>query len=330
MNPKMIVIPATVASTIFSFALALMLGQFDQRIYFPADLAESFAFPCAGAVPRRRGGIAARRAISRQSIGYWRAIEAVVTRTLLMQRVQGRAILITSSGRDGRGSEFALNFASSAARMGRRVLLIDLGITRASGRAARKRPAAPGPGALDVLAGRCPPSDAIVRLSEIDCDHLSVEGDGNVDLLPVLAAGRMKQILTDLKPVYDCVVLQGPPVVGVSETQLIAAAVDTTILVIRSGVSSFSDVKDALSALAWSMSLGAFGPASSNLFTVLTDAPKRNLPPPFRDKRFAKPVDRLLRAASSAIRSVPDEAAEGKGDRSRHDYAECRLTPSCG
>jgi Mrp family chromosome partitioning ATPase/capsular polysaccharide biosynthesis protein len=329
MNPKMIVVPATVASAIFSLALALMLGQFDQRIYFPSDLAESFAFPCAGAVPRRRGrGIAARHTISRQSIGYRRAIEAVVTRTLLMQRVQGRAILITSSGRDGDGSEFALNFASSAARMGRRVLLIDLGMTL--GRAARKRTATPVPGALDVLAGRSPASEAIVRLPEIDCDHLSAEGDGNPDLLPVLAGGRMKQILTELKPVYDCVVLRGPPVVGVSETQLIAAAVDTTILVVRSGVSAFSDVKDALGALALSMSLGALGPASSNLFTVLTDAPKRNLPPPFRDKRFAKRVDRSLRAAGSAIRSVPDGTPEDKGDRSRHDDAECHLTPPCG
>jgi Mrp family chromosome partitioning ATPase/capsular polysaccharide biosynthesis protein len=331
MNPKMIIIPATVASTIFSLALALVLGQLGQRIYFLSDLVESFSFPCAGAVPRRRGrGIAARNTLSRQSIGYSRAIEAVVTRTLLMQRVQGRAILITSSGCDGGGSEFALNFVSCAARMGRRVLLIDLDMTRLSGHAARKRPATAGPGALDVLAGRSPASDAIVRHPQIDCDHLSAAGDGNVDLLPVLAGGRMKQILTELKPIYDCVVLRGPPVNGVSETQLIAAAVDTTILVVRSGVSAFSEVKDALGALALSMSLGSFGPASSNLFTVLTDAPKRNLPPPFRNKRFAKRVDRSLRADSSAIRPGPNETPEGKGDRSRHDYAECRLTPSCG
>ena len=329
MNPKMIVIPATVASTILGFALALMLGRLDQRIYLPSDLVEGFSFPCAGAVPWRRSrGIAAWNTTSRQSIGYWRATDAVVTRTLLLQRVQGRAILIASSGRDGGGSEFALNFASSAARMGRRVLLIDIDPTRPSGRATRKRPAAPGPGALDVLAGRCPASDAILRLPEIDCDYLPAQRDDNMDLLPLLAGGQMRQIVTELRPTYDCVVLRGPPVIGVSETQLIAAAVDTTILVVRSGVSVFSDVKEALSMLALSMS--ALGPASSNIFTVLTDAPRRNLPPHFRNKRFAKRVDRSLRAASSAIRSVPNEIPGREGDRSRHDDADCHLTPSWG
>lgn len=329
MNPKMIIIPATVASTIFGFALALMLGRFDQRIYLPSDLVESFSFPCAGAVPRRYGrGIVAWNATSRQSIGYGRAIEAVVTRTLFLQRVQERAILIVSSGREGGESEFAWNFASAAARMGRRVLLIDIDTTRSSRRAAGKRPAPPGPGALDVLAGRCPASDAILKLPEIECEYLPAQRDDNVDLLPLLAGGRMKQIVTELRSTYDCVVLRGPPVIGVSETQLIAAAVDTTMLVVRSGISVFSDVKDALSALALSMSLGAFGPASLNIFTVLTDAPKRNLPPPFRNKRFAKRVDRSLRA-NSAIRTVPDETRGGEGERSRHD-ANCHLTPSCG
>ena len=329
MNPKMIVIPATVASTIFGFVLALLLGRLDQRIYLPSDVVESFPFPCAGAVPRRRGRGAARNTTSRESMGYWRAIDAVVTRTLLLQRVQGRAIIIASSGRDGGGSEFALNFASSAARMGQRVLLIDIDTTRPSGRATRKRPPTPGPGVLDVLAGRCPASDAVLRLPAIDCDYLPTHRDDNVDLLPLLAGGRLKQIVTELKPTYDCVVLQGPPVIGVSETQLIAAAIDLTILVVRSGVSTFSDVKDALSTLALSMSLGAFGPAS-NIFTVLTGAPRRNLPPPFRNQRFAKRVDRSFRAANSTNQSVPDETQGGEGDRSRHYDADCHLTPSCG
>ena len=52
-----------------------------------------------------------------------------VTETLLMQRTHRRTILVTTADSDNKTSEFALRFASAAARMRRRVLLVDIDFT---------------------------------------------------------------------------------------------------------------------------------------------------------------------------------------------------------
>ena len=53
-RPILIIIPATIFSTIFGAALALLLGRLDRHIYFPSDLTEKISFPCSVAIPARR------------------------------------------------------------------------------------------------------------------------------------------------------------------------------------------------------------------------------------------------------------------------------------
>jgi hypothetical protein len=66
-----------------------------------------------------------------------------------------------------------------------------------------------------------------------------------------------------------------------SETRLIAAAVDATILLVRSGISRLPEVREALGTLSSAMTTSAFGEISTQILTVLIDAPRRSLPGPF-------------------------------------------------
>jgi polysaccharide biosynthesis transport protein len=276
LSPILIAIPTTILSGIFGVALALLLGRLDRRIHLPSDLIENSAFANAGAVPPRRrrslSSIVRRNAVVR---GYLRAIDLVVTRTLLMQRVSSRTVLITTCEHDTEASEIALDFASAAARMGRRVLLIDMDAARRARRTRGDRKDQ-RPTIFDVLAGRCPPAAAIQSLAGIGLDYVPGRDAVNIDMLPLIASGRLKQLIAELGARYDFVILSGPQVIGGSEVPLIATAVDAAILIVRSGRSLFPDVKDALDTLASSM-------PSPDIFTVLIDAPKRSLPPSFRD-----------------------------------------------
>ena len=331
LNSTLIVVPAIIFSWIFGVALALVLGALDKRIYLLSDLKEAFAFPCVGAIPARRRRVLATLARAQASdIGSLRAIDDVVAGTLLLQKVQRRVILVTTSEEDDEASEFALSLASAAARMHQRVLFVDLDIAPPRQRLLGRRKPIPGPNAFDVLAGRCPASAAIRNIPGSDLDHLPSGHDGEVDLLALIACGRLKQLVAQLRSTYDWVILIGPPVIGVSATRLIAAAADTTILVVKSKVSRFPAVRDALNLIVSSMTLDAFGDVSPQIVTVLTDAPRRSVPAAFRDKRAAKRSDALFRPSSSVAQSPSDVDSEMRNESPHPDDGGSRLIPSHG
>jgi succinoglycan biosynthesis transport protein ExoP len=321
---RLIVVPAILFSTIFGVAFALAVGSLDKRVYLPSDLIENFAVPYAGAVPRRRrSAIQALVRASACDVGYLRALDAVVTETLLLQRAQKRTILVTTSDDCNDTSEFALNFASAAARMRRRTLLVDIDTTRSPRRGSDSSQL---PDVFDVLAGRCPPGAAIQKVSATDLDCLRNRNDSDADLLALIASERLGQLITELGLSYDWVILKGPPVVGVSETRLIAAKVDATILIVRSGKSRFPEVKSAIETLSSSMSPGAAGETSSQIVTVLTDAPRQSLPATFRDKRAAGRSVALSLSVASTTQSISSHPAEGAEDVDKRADKDKRIS----
>jgi hypothetical protein len=209
------------------------------------------------------------------------------------------------------------------------VLLVDLNTMSPRRRPFGRRKSGPGPNVFDVLAGRCPASVAIQSGPTADFDYLPNGSDSGVDLLPLIACGQLKQLLTQLRPGYDWVILRGPPVIGVSATRLIAAAVDATILVVRAKASRSPAVRDALDLLASSLTLDAFADVSPQIFTVLTDAPKTSVPAAFRDRKAKRP-DEQFNPSVSATRSPSDAGPEKSADGSSPDNGPTRLVPSHG
>ncbi|MGB7975617.1 MAG: hypothetical protein WCF81_15000 [Roseiarcus sp.] len=331
LSSKFIVIPAVLFSAIFGVALALVVGALDKRIYLPSDLKDNFAFPYSGGIPQRgRRGVFSKPGAPSSGVGYLRAVDAVVTETLLLQKVERRIILVTTSEADDHAFEFASSIASAAARMRQRVLLVDLNTMPPRHRPSGRRKSGPAPNVFDVLGGRCPPSVAIQSVPTTDFDYLPGGSDVGVDLLALIAFGQLKQLLAQLKPRYDWVILRGPPVIGVSATRLIAAAVDATILVVRSKASRFPAVRDALDLLASSVTLDAFADVSPQILTVLTDAPRTSLPTAFRDKKAPKRPDLHFNPSVSAARSRSDAGPEKSVDGSNPENGPNRLVPSHG
>jgi len=331
LSSKFIVIPAVLCSAIFGVALALVIGALDKRIYLPSDLKDNFAFAYAGGIPtRRRRGVFSKPGAPSSGVGYLRAIDAVVTETLLLQKIQRRVILITTCEEDDHAFEFASSIASAAARMRQRVLLVDLNTMPRRHRPWGLCKSGAGPNVFDVLAGRCPASVAIQSVPATDIDYLPNGPDIDVDLLALIARGQLKQLLAQLAASYDWVILRGPPVIGVSATRLIAAAVDATILVIRSKTSRFPAVKDALDLLASSVALDAFADVSPQIVTVLTDAPRTSVPVAFQDRKATKRPDAQFNPSASATRSPSDAGPEKSANGSNADKGPNRLVSSQG
>ena len=327
-RPITIVIPATIASAIFGAALALLLGRLDPRIYTAADLRTSLSTGCVGAVPRRRRS----NRSTRERAGYVRAVEAVVTTMLLAPRTEPRLFVIASSVADDGKSEFALNFAAAAARMGRRVLLIDFDTVGSSaGLHWLTWREAPGrPGIFDVLANAFPAGAAITRLPDSSVDWLP-RGDGPfVDPLALVANGRLTKAIDQLGRNYDWIVVNSLPTIGVSESRIIASIADDVLLVARSGVTTFPNVEDAVELLSTSISFNHASDGPPRIATVLIDAPEGSLPRAYRDKTklrrasFPTRPSGALPFAAPLVQAVGsnEPGAYGAHDDGRADLAE--------
>jgi capsular exopolysaccharide synthesis family protein len=89
-------------------------------------------------------------------------------------------------------------------------------------------------GLTDMITNQCSMEMAI---KETDVPNLSVMTSGSIPPNPseILASQRMSMLLEELKEKFDFILIDTPPVLAVSDAQIIATKSDVVILVIDSG-----------------------------------------------------------------------------------------------
>ncbi|MFH1371162.1 MAG: polysaccharide biosynthesis tyrosine autokinase [Planctomycetota bacterium] len=149
-----------------------------------------------------------------------------------------RTILITSGGaREGK-TAVAVNLATTLVADGRKVLLIDANFRRPSLHtifANQHNPASAAGGLSTLLAGQCRLEDAI-RTSGTEGLEIIESGPMPTNPAEVLGGETMKQIIRQQQDKYDYVIIDGPPVLLVSEAKILAKCVDGTILVFNAAL----------------------------------------------------------------------------------------------
>ena len=159
------------------------------------------------------------------------------------------------------------------------------------------------------------PTDRILWLpgSQVDC--LPAGPASSYDALALIASGRLSVVVKELSSDYDCIILAAPPAVGSSCTLLAAALADAALLIARSGQSTYAEVVRGLDLLASSLGASVSRAGANSLALVLTDAPARSLPAPYRDKTPIGPALQSLhlsRAISMGGRPVGDTLLRSK------------------
>lgn len=153
------------------------------------------------------------------------------------------AIAVTSSTRGEGKTMTACNLALTRASHGVRTLLIDADI-RGAGVAAFFKSPTPNYGLSDLLAGSADFSTVCTGLRVQGRDTLSVipAGSPTPHSAELLESVEMRQLLDEAKQHYDLIVIDTPPLTGVTDAAAIASIVDGVILVVRGGVTD----RDAL------------------------------------------------------------------------------------
>lgn len=174
-----------------------------------------------------------------------------------------KTILVTSSSPSEGKSMTAANLAIVYAQQGKRVLLIDADL---------RKPTVHYTFRLDNLRGL---SNILVNdlqmeiaISSSSVENLDVITSGPIPPNPseLLGSHRMNRFLEELKGLYDMIIFDTPPVLAVTDAQILANIADGSILVIRSKQTDYEEAMKAKEALE---------PARAKLLgTVLNDRDK--------------------------------------------------------
>lgn len=158
-----------------------------------------------------------------------------------------QTIVITSSGPGEGKSTTAANLAVVFAKSGQRVLLVD---------ADMRKPTVYKTFQLNNHSGLSTVLSTGTSIREVaqetSIDNLSVLTSGPKPPNPseLLGSVRMDQVITEAKNLYDIVIFDMPPVVAVTDAQIMSSKVDGTLLVIRENVTKKEDATKAKELLS--------------------------------------------------------------------------------
>jgi capsular exopolysaccharide synthesis family protein len=159
---------------------------------------------------------------------------------------QTDVLLVTSSVPVEGKSTVAADLALVLAESGSRTLLIDGDLRRPT--VADLFGLEPAIGLTSVLVGQVTANDAIQRFGATDLDVLTAGG------LPpnpaeLLGGERMHRLVTELRRVYDKIIIDAPPLLPVADAGVATSLVDGVLFVIRHGKTSRATVADSARTL---------------------------------------------------------------------------------
>jgi len=156
-----------------------------------------------------------------------------------------KTVLLTSVASKDEKSKTIANLAVIYAREGKKVLVIDADLRTPM---LHHTFTSNGFGLADLLLGQSQLSNIV---SETQIANLSFIPAGHATVSPseLLSSERMQELLSQVKEEFDIVLIDSPPVLAVTDAQIIAAISDGVVLIMNQGKVKREAAKKALAQL---------------------------------------------------------------------------------
>lgn len=142
-----------------------------------------------------------------------------------------KTILITSPGQGNGKTTISVNLALSMAQGDQKVVLVDADLRRPAVHKALKIPVKPG---LSEIIRGDKAAQSVVRAWKRDKLQLITAGSRMPNVTEIAGSKRIGAILSNLKEIFEVIVVDGPPLV-ISDAYNLASRVDGVILVLVPG-----------------------------------------------------------------------------------------------
>ena len=216
----------------FGGCSALFVDSIDNKVQGVEEI-ESMGLPLLGVVPQieeDRPGAGVLILNSGYS-PFGEAIRSLRSALLISRSGTPPQVLLVTSGSPGEGkSTLAVNLAASLAQFEKNVLLVEADMRRP---VLRKRLGLKGSDGLSaILAGQDEPETFETLAAS---QHLYILPGGPTPPYPseLLSSRRMQSLIQQWREKYDFIVIDSPPVLPVTDAQILEELADATILVAR-------------------------------------------------------------------------------------------------
>jgi len=218
---------AVVFGLILGVGAAVLIEFFDTSFRNVADVEAKLSLPVLGVIPLTSEP--ALLAAGDSPAGEpWRVLQTNLN--LLLTAGQPVALVVFSAG-PGEGKSTSLRqLAHAMAAAGERVLLIDSDVRRPTQHHLAALPREPG--LTDVLLDKLTWQQAVQQDAAAGIDFIPAGTVGSVTL-SLLHVKKLTTLIAECKGRYDKVLLDSPPIIGVSDASVLASVVDGSILLIQ-------------------------------------------------------------------------------------------------
>lgn len=239
---------ALLGSGAFALGLVFLLELVNRRLTSPDDVKRHLGIPVLGIAPqvKSHNGHGSLLLSDRPPAQFTELVHGLRTNLLMSPELAVAHTLVVTSSEPGEGKTLtAANLATSFARLNQRVLLIDGDLRKP--RLHQLFGQEQEPGLTDVLAK---------SFFEVDCElkrattasafrktkvarlWLLPAGSTSRNPADLLGSERFSQFIDMLRPQFDWIVLDTPPVLAVTDACLIARVSSGVLFVVRCGQTS--------------------------------------------------------------------------------------------
>jgi capsular exopolysaccharide synthesis family protein len=242
---------ALLCAIVLAGLCALLLEQLDRTLHSVTDLEPLLPAAVLGTMPLLRGRAERRLAhmtgaqpMAPQVLEACRIVRSNLSFATMSSPAQ--TILITSAAPGEGKSLSALNLATVTAFDGRRVLLLDCDLRRPSQHTLNGLPLEPG--FTNLLSGEATIDEA-VQATKVS--NLWVMTAGTLPLNPpeLLGSPETRRFLQEFKDRFDVVVIDSPPVLALTDAQVLCSQVDGVVMIVAAESTGKDEVQRAQAML---------------------------------------------------------------------------------
>ncbi len=226
-NYRLNLIVGAVLGLMMGVVVAFMSNYFDTSIKTLEDAERTLGLPVLGVIPQDAGLLILQGGDSPDAEAY-----RILRTNIELKREMFRATTITVvSANAGEGKTTTLsNLAFVFAQAGYSTLMIDADLRRP--RLARYAELKSEVGLSTYVANGADLKDVVFRT---DHDNLYMLPSGPIPVDPsgLIGSHRMQSLLNEVSKRFDIVLIDSPPVLGVSDASLLVSRADATLLVLQ-------------------------------------------------------------------------------------------------
>lgn len=241
-------LPLILALAIFvglllSFVCMVLREQLFDAVRLPDDITERLRLPLLGSVPDAED-INAELADPKSAVN--EAFNSVRTSLALAEGGLPRTVLFTSSQAGEGKSSSCHGLALSLTRLGKRVVIVDADLRRPN--AHRLFGVRNDVGLSNVLAGLKPVEQALQYPRNADIALLTA-GEIPPNPSELVNSPQFMKLITELAELFDIVLIDSAPVLGIADAIILSSEVEATVFVIEAGRNTVRGATNAIQRL---------------------------------------------------------------------------------